>query len=565
VKLCAATLISWLLFVCAAHAACLDDGEYFAPLYTDKALFSAAIEKAGAVQPSTVRLGGVTVPHHLLAGHLVAGGIRLASAHRYDRVILLSPDHFHRTKRPFATAAHGFDTVFGPVEADGEAISALMATTASVEESCLFEREHGVHALLPFVKHYLPGARIVPVAISIRSSRAEWEELVRALTPLMSENTLVLQSTDFSHYLPHHEARLRDQQTLNVLASGSLDGLAAMRQPDHMDSMGAMYVQMALQARVNHAAPDVLANENSAQYVDRFVAETTSYMVIRFGGEAAESQGMGRASWDYVFAGDTFFGRTMPGLLVDELAARRVEDAVLAETHGRPMIVNLEGVLLPDMPAGLEHMVLAIPSGLAADWLKRLNVVAVGLANNHAMDIGPSGYAETVTALKAAGIPYAGQGEAIDLPGLAVVALSDLDTNASRKTNLLTPELLDRLVLPDAWKPVVSFVHWGREYVGDPGLRERELAGEMRRRGVAAIIGAHPHVASEGIETLGGDTALVYSLGNFLFDQDGDKSSGALVHLRAFEQGTLFVRRQPLPNLFDLARGQQELPKAGSR
>ena len=68
-----------------------------------------------------------------------------------------------------------------------------------------------------------------------------------ALAPLVDSDTLIVESTDFSHYLPQHEARRFDQQTLNVLASGSLDGIAALLQPQHADSVGALYIQTKLQ------------------------------------------------------------------------------------------------------------------------------------------------------------------------------------------------------------------------------------------------------------------------------------------------------------------------------
>ena len=47
---------------------------------------------------------------------------------------------------------------------------------------------------------------------------------------------------------------------------------------------------------------------------------------------------------------------------------------------------------------------------------------------------------------------------------------------------------------------------------------------------------------------------MVYSLGNFIFDQSSPRGSGALVELRVFKQGTVAARLVPIPNLFDLTR-----------
>lgn len=48
---------------------------------------------------------------------------------------------------------------------------------------------------------------------------------------------------------------------------------------------------------------------------------------------------------------------------------------------------------------------------------------------------------------------------------------------------------------------------------------------------------------------------MIYSLGNFIFDQAGETVSGAMAELRVFPQGTVFVRQIPVPNLYQIARG----------
>jgi poly-gamma-glutamate synthesis protein (capsule biosynthesis protein) len=552
--LLAALLPSWAPALAAAPCP-PGDGDY-PPFYSSSDLFDRAIAGVADYPPSNIRLTGITVPHHLLADRLVALGFRAASGQSYKRIVILTPDHFRKTDRPFATTSRGFETVKGKVATDGAAVSRLLKTGDWIEESCLFDKDHGIRAMLPFVRHYFPGAAIVPVAISIRAGRADWDRMADALAPLVDRDTLIVESTDFSHYLPQHEARRFDQQTLNILASGSLDGIAALLQPQHADSVGALYIQAKLQKAIFSAAPLVIANENSQRYSTGYVAETTSYNVILFGtfGTDYNDPPLDNVK-TYYFAGDTNFGRSMKKVLLDEEVGARISGDILARTKKRPLIVNLEGVILPNVPEAIDDMTLAMPEELATAWLKRLNVVGVGLANNHSLDLGASGYSETTSALDAAGIAWFGQGETLELPGLDVVGLTDIDTNGSPQTDLLTTALLDRLVRPDAGRPGVAFVHWGREYFNEPAARETMLADAMRLRSVAAIIGAHPHVASDGITTLaGGDVAEVYSLGNFLFDQSAARSSGAMVELRVFEQGTIFMRKIPLPNFFDMGR-----------
>jgi poly-gamma-glutamate synthesis protein (capsule biosynthesis protein) len=524
----------------------------FTPFYTKPDVFQAGLERAADVAP-VPGIRGAILPHHLEMPELVAAGIAIAATPQVKRAVVLFPDHFYQAKTPFAVTPHGFDTIWGLVPTDAEAAKALLG--GPVSESCLFQKDHGIRAALPFMARMMPGVQIVPVAVSINSDRDEWDMMVERLRPLMQPGTIVLQVTDFSHYLPLHQARLRDQQVLNVLSAGDAEAAARFVQPDHVDSVGAMYIAMTLMAEQG-AAPVVVANANMQALYDRFVPETTSYVTAAFvpeGVDAPPAFGAQR----FVIGGDLFLGRVLPSLLSDELIAERVAKAALGATRGLPLVLNLEGVLLPDLPSGLDHMVLAMPSGIVRDWAQRLNVVAVSLANNHARDVGDSGLAETRRALDQMGIAHFGQGEVLRIKGAALVGLTDLDGRALPSVDRLTPELLDNAVLADAQTPVLAMLHWGREYVTTPGAREEWIAEQLRQRGVAAIVGAHPHAADQGVQALGGgDTAVVYSLGNFLFDQMPPHSSGGLVEVRVFPQGTVFLRRLPLPHLFSLTQAK---------
>src|SRR6266480_1113638 len=64
----------------------------------------------GAPNP---HVSGITVPHHLVAANLIARAFRLVEGGKFAKVVILSPDHFKRATRPFATTRRDFDTVYG--------------------------------------------------------------------------------------------------------------------------------------------------------------------------------------------------------------------------------------------------------------------------------------------------------------------------------------------------------------------------------------------------------------------------------------------------------------------
>lgn len=543
-----------------AQAECPAHGDAFAPFYHEPGVIGRALDAASGIGPWPAPVSGVIVPHHLEAAHLIAGGMRQASAEQgHDRVILLFPDHFGALSAPFGTTARPFETIYGTVPAQPDAAAALLAHGDLVEAACLFDHDHGLRAVLPFVARLMPDIPVLPIAVSINARPEDWIAMAEALVPHVTRETLIVQSTDFSHYLPHHMARVHDQQVLNLLAARDLGQIEGLVQPDHLDSLGALGLHMMLQDQVFGAAPVVVANENMQEYHDTFIDETTSYVVAHFTApDASAGPPLTRGANVYMLAGDTFFGRSMPRALSDELVAERVLSAALGVTRGLPLIVNLEGVVLPEVPGNLPELVLGMPRDLVLEWAGRLNIVAAGLANNHAMDMGPIGLAETREALRMAGVQPITQGGRLDLPGVSIVALSDLDNTRRPPRARLTGQSLDALIVPDAALPVVAFVHWGMEYDSAPGAREIALVQAMRERGAAAIVGAHPHVAGAGIFAHGGgDVAVAYSLGNFLFDQTADVASGAVAELWVYPQGTVFLRQLPLPNLFAIARDAQ--------
>jgi AmmeMemoRadiSam system protein B len=531
----------------------------FPSLYSKADMFSASIEAARSSPIRKRRVSGLTVPHHLLAADLIARGFLFAEGQRYDKIVILFPDHFKKTKRPFATTRRPFETVFGPIPNSDPDVSGLLAGKAPIEESDLFAKDHGVGALLPYVRYFFPDTPVVPIAVSITSTREQWEHLITALDPIITRDTLILQSTDYSHYLTHHEAIRHDQQVLNVIASGDMDAVAKLLQPAHLDSRGAQYIQMRLQEKHFGSRPVAIANKNSQDYASGAMVETTSY-IVQIYPEAADHESIhaqeAAGATTYCFAGDTFFGRFMLKLVSRPEARERLQKELESRLAGCKLILNLEGVTVDELPADLEPLTLAMPEDVTLDWLKALNVVAVSVANNHAKDLGEAAYARMVVSLRSKGIAVVEHGGIVDLGAFRLAGLTDIDNSARPFDGRIGEDDLQAIGRADALPPLAAVVHWGGEYQPAPDARQTGLAGALRQSGVALIVGAHPHQAYPRIEALaGGETAVAYSLGNFLFDQFSDRASGAILEVRVFPQGTFFARLVKMPNFYEAAHG----------
>jgi poly-gamma-glutamate synthesis protein (capsule biosynthesis protein) len=508
------------------------------------------------------RISGITVPHHIPALDLIARGFMTASSGEYERIIVLTPDHFRRSTTPFATTDEGFSTDLGPVNVDKRAVQSLVQGCPLVELSRLFDQEHGLQILLPFLAAVFPGVEILPVALRLESTEKQWICLADALDPLFTENTLIVQSTDFSHYLMHREARRHDQQTLNALALSDPKAILTLRQPQHIDSKAAQYVHMELQKRRGNKGPIVIGNRNSQQYSPVVTsAGTTSYIVQVF-----EKAGAPERAWPnypdsetWIFAGDAFLGRAVSRVLTSKDRNAALRQTILGITGGHPIALNLEGVLLPRMVRPELKAELFMDERVSVNFLKSINVKIAGLANNHSLDAGKSGLDNTAALLRANGIIPVSEGEVVDAGRFRLTALTDLCNKTSPLGSRITPRAIQQLALDPALRfPAFAFVHWGKEFSDAVQPSQIRIAKWIEDTAISLICGSHPHVSSTGLASWkGADGLVAWTLGNFLFDQP--QGSGALLEVRIFDNATYATRWLAIPNLLYEKKPEQAL------
>lgn len=520
----------------AVHAQPIDD------LLNDRRIFETAIETERPAFDTPAGVTGITVPHHLVAADLIARGFWAASSGSYDRILLLAPDHYRAVDRAFATADASTETVFGSVPGEAGTIDQLLQTDLFTLHDRL-AGEHAVSALLPFAAYFFPGVPVIPVVASADATPADWQTASELLAPLVTKRTLVIQSTDYAHYLSQAESALHDQESLNMISAGRADLIEWMSQPDHLDAKAAQFIQMHLQA-AQQAQPTVIANRNSADYGGD-AGSTTSYIVTVYHAKAEATSALDYSDQQRIlFAGDLLLGRHIMPLLQSPEALAAILNRVTRAGGGAPIVVNLEGVITEDPVANARpgaHWMHAPP---ALPVMRYLNITAAGLANNHALDFGVEAADDMAFILNAAGHTPIRNRTIVDLGAVRVLGLDDVDRGE---------DSLGALCAHDSVPPLVAFVHWGNEYDNTPTERTRALQQELVACGISAIIGAHSHVASTGIDLAGGTVPMIHSLGNFLFDQsEAMPVSGALAEIRVFRQGTFALRLIPLPNLFEL-------------
>jgi AmmeMemoRadiSam system protein B len=187
------------------------------------------------------------VPHagYVYSGPVAASGYaRLASmAGRIRRVVLLGPVHrvpVHGLALPEATA---FSTPLGEVPLDTAAMAALSELPQVTVSAAAHAQEHSLEVHLPFLQTVLGEFRLLPLAVG----DATTEEVAGVLARVWGgEETLIVVSSDLSHYLPYEMARRIDSETVRHILAISAD-------LDHGEACGATPVNGLLAQAGRHA------------------------------------------------------------------------------------------------------------------------------------------------------------------------------------------------------------------------------------------------------------------------------------------------------------------------
>ncbi|MGW0037899.1 CapA family protein [Gordonia sp. NPDC003376] len=184
--------------------------------------------------------------------------------------------------------------------------------------------------------------------------------------------------------------------------------------------------------------------------------------------------------------------------LTDRLTKRYKGEGEVYHFHGSP-------ALAATLPAG--------------------GIDVVTVSNNHTFDYGQTGFDDTLTALRGAGVPYfgsgyAGEGSDYDYRHLATVKgvtfgfigyqawTDDADMRGTLVSDI-------KALRADGADVVIPFMHWGIESEHQPYAVQTELAHLAIDSGADLVVGTHPHVI-QAMEIYRG-RLIAYSFGNFSF------------------------------------------------
>ncbi len=190
-------------------------------------------------------LRAIVVPHagHIYSGPTAAYAFASIDPVRVERVVLLGPAHYVPVDGIGTSSAQAWRTPLGDIPLDGQVAEDLQAHIRSVRPADdAHAPEHSLEVQLPFLQRMLAGGwSLVPLIVG-----ADLPDDVAEIIGRCSDlpGTLVVVSTDLSHYLPYDGAVARDSDTIRTILARDAAGIGSW------DACGRMPLRGLLTAAV---------------------------------------------------------------------------------------------------------------------------------------------------------------------------------------------------------------------------------------------------------------------------------------------------------------------------
>jgi len=168
-------------------------------------------------------LKALILPHagYPCSGFTAAHASLVLSEKQFKKVILLGPDHRVGFINGAISDVAAYQTPLGTVKLHEDAAKLRNKSNLFHANKASDLSEHSLEVLLPFLQYYLKEFKIIPIVIS----QGNVGGITREIDMFIDQNTLLVASTDLSHFLQYTEAIEKDKKTIQMILNLDEDNL----------------------------------------------------------------------------------------------------------------------------------------------------------------------------------------------------------------------------------------------------------------------------------------------------------------------------------------------------
>ena len=187
-------------------------------------LDSIISEYLSQAEKSLTKVRGLVSPHagYIYSGPVAAYGYKQLEGERYDTVIILGPSHHARFSGFSIPNATHYETPLGLVRISKKA-DGLRKERYFFYDERIHTKEHSVEVQIPFLQKVLRDFEIIPIVVG----DIDPETLAKILSKYIDDRTLVIASSDLSHYYPYEQAKSLDAFCIHSIPSLDFEGMDA--------------------------------------------------------------------------------------------------------------------------------------------------------------------------------------------------------------------------------------------------------------------------------------------------------------------------------------------------
>ncbi len=167
----------------------------------------------------------VIVPHagYIYSGPVAAYAYKILPKNHYDRIILIGRSHTTFFSGIVTDSKSAWQTPLGITQIDTEFVNLLKSDLNIIKYNTkVFDLEHSLEVELPFLQKVLGKKfKIVPLLFG-NEDEDTIKNLAESLQKFISSNTLIVISTDLSHYLDYEKTNEIDKQTTDAILTNNI-------------------------------------------------------------------------------------------------------------------------------------------------------------------------------------------------------------------------------------------------------------------------------------------------------------------------------------------------------
>jgi len=224
--------------------------------------------------------GGIVLPHHMIVANEISKTYqKLAEVSHPSLIVIISPNHYEDGQSLIQTCSScEYQTTEGNTIIDTSLAKKLTQNNIATDEPKTFIKEHGVFNHAPFIKHFFPEAKMLPILIKWEAPSEKTVELSNWLDANIPKDALVIASVDFSHYVPVEHANFHDISSYATIKNFDYQNMYDLE----IDSPPSISTITHLMEKRGYMSAERFTHTNNQQFQPEPIPETTSHQFIGF-------------------------------------------------------------------------------------------------------------------------------------------------------------------------------------------------------------------------------------------------------------------------------------------